>query len=365
MVKLGEVCDILDFMRVPVTASKRKKGIYPYYGANGVKDYVDDYIFDDELVLLAEDGGNFCSKEKPIAYRVSGKCWVNNHAHVLKPKDLLDVNYLCYSIMFYDVSKLISGTTRAKLNQASVKKMQIPLAPLDVQKHIADILDKTQEIIDSHKKQLEELDYLIKATFYDMFGDPVSNTKNWNYAKLEELGSMSSGGTPSRRNKEYFCGEIDWYTAGELNCLFLEESIEKITTKAIKESSTKLFKKGSLLIGMYDTAAFKMGILKKDSCANQACANICLNINSFVDISWLYYNLLFMRNYFLENRRGIRQKNLNLGMIKKFEIPMPNFELQNKFAEIVSKLEEQKSIVKQSITESENLFNSLMSKYFD
>lgn len=68
---------------------------YPYYGANGIQDYVDDFIFDDELVLLAEDGGNFGSKTRPIAYRVSGKCWVNNHAHVLKPKAGLDVDYLC------------------------------------------------------------------------------------------------------------------------------------------------------------------------------------------------------------------------------------------------------------------------------
>ena len=84
-VKLEEVCEILDSKRIPITSQDRKKGIYPYYGANGLQDYVDGYIFDDELVLLAEDGGYFGSKDKPIAYRVSGKCWVNNHAHVLKP----------------------------------------------------------------------------------------------------------------------------------------------------------------------------------------------------------------------------------------------------------------------------------------
>ena len=93
MAKLGEVCEVLDSKRVPITAANRVSGQYP--------DYVADYIFDDELVLLAEDGGNFGSKEKPIAYRVSGKCWVNNHAHVLKPKAVIDVDYLCYSLMFF------------------------------------------------------------------------------------------------------------------------------------------------------------------------------------------------------------------------------------------------------------------------
>ncbi len=114
MARLEDVCEILDSKRVPITSKDRISGPYPYYGANGIQDYIADYIFDDELVLLAEDGGNFGSKEKPIAYRVSGKCWVNNHAHVLKPLPNIDVDYLCYSLMFYDVSSIVNGATRQK-----------------------------------------------------------------------------------------------------------------------------------------------------------------------------------------------------------------------------------------------------------
>ena len=136
MAKLGEVCEVLDSKRVPITAANRVSGQYPYYGANGVQDYVADYIFDDELVLLAEDGGNFGSKEKPIAYRVSGKCWVNNHAHVLKPKAVIDVDYLCYSLMFYDVSGLVNGATRQKLTQSDMRKMEIPLRTMVEQKKL-------------------------------------------------------------------------------------------------------------------------------------------------------------------------------------------------------------------------------------
>ena len=121
---LEECCEILDSKRIPITASDRKEGPYPYYGANGVQDYVADYIFDDDLVLLAEDGGNFGSKEKPIAYCVSGKCWVNNHAHVLKPKSNVNVDYLCYSLMFYNTDGLVNGATRQKLTQAAMRKMQ-------------------------------------------------------------------------------------------------------------------------------------------------------------------------------------------------------------------------------------------------
>lgn len=125
-ITIEECCDILDSRRIPITASERRNGRYPYYGANGIQDYVADYIFDDELVLLAEDGGNFGSKTRPIAYRVSGKCWVNNHAHVLKPMANVDVDYLCYSLMFYDTEELVNGATRQKLTQAAMRKMLIP-----------------------------------------------------------------------------------------------------------------------------------------------------------------------------------------------------------------------------------------------
>ena len=101
MARLEEVCEILDSKRVPITAKDRVAGPYPYYGANGIQDYVADYIFDDELVLLAEDGGHFGSADKPIAYRVSGKCWVNNHAHVLKAKECIDIDYLCYPMFLF------------------------------------------------------------------------------------------------------------------------------------------------------------------------------------------------------------------------------------------------------------------------
>lgn len=177
MARLGEICEILDNKRIPITASNRKSGPYPYYGANGVQDYVDSYIFDDELVLLAEDGGNFGSKEKPIAYRVSGKCWVNNHAHVLKPKEGLDVNYLCYSLMFYDVTGLVNGATRQKLTQADMKQMEIPLPPMEEQKKIAAVLDKVSDLIAKRRRQLDKLDLLVKARFVEMFGEPGTKKK--------------------------------------------------------------------------------------------------------------------------------------------------------------------------------------------
>ena len=167
--KLEDVCEILDSRRVPITAKDRKAGAYPYYGANGLQDYVADYIFDDELVLLAEDGGNFGSKERPIAYRVSGKCWVNNHAHVLKAKPSIHVDYLCYALMFYDTEGLVNGATRQKLTQAAMRQMVIPYRDMTEQLQIIEKISQIVRSIEKRKEELQLLDQLVKSRFIELF----------------------------------------------------------------------------------------------------------------------------------------------------------------------------------------------------
>ena len=174
--KLEDVCEILDSRRVPITAKDRKAGAFPYYGANGLHDYVADYIFDDELVLLAEDGGNFGSKERPIAYRVSGKCWVNNHAHVLKAKPNMHVDYLCYALMFYDTEGLVNGATRQKLTQAAMRQMVIPYRDMTEQLQIIEKISQIVRAIEKRKEELQLLDQLVKSRFIELFGDPVRNS---------------------------------------------------------------------------------------------------------------------------------------------------------------------------------------------
>lgn len=126
---VAEVSDCLDRMRRPVTRVDRRAGPYPYYGANGQVDSVASYIFDDDLVLVTEDE-TFYGRTKPIAYRVSGKCWVNNHAHVLRAAAAVPTDYLCQSLMHYHVIPWLSGTTgRAKLTQGALSTLPLAIAP--------------------------------------------------------------------------------------------------------------------------------------------------------------------------------------------------------------------------------------------
>src|SRR6516225_841334 len=117
---LGEVVDFLDSRRRPIRESDRVAGPFPYYGANGQQGTIDKYIFDEPLVLLAEDGGFFDQPERGIAYRISGKTWVNNHAHVLRPKLQVNLDYLCRVLENYDVTPFITGTTRGKLTNSTL-----------------------------------------------------------------------------------------------------------------------------------------------------------------------------------------------------------------------------------------------------
>ena len=198
--KLEDVCEILDSRRVPITAKDRKAGTYPYYGANGLQDYVADYIFDDELVLLAEDGGNFGSKERPIAYRVSGKCWVNNHAHVLKAKPNMHVDYLCYALMFYDTEGLVNGATRQKLTQAAMRQMVIPYRDMTEQLQIIKKISQIVRSIEKRKEELQLLDQLVKSRFIELFGDPQRNPHGYKHTKLSDIATYYNGLTYKPEN---------------------------------------------------------------------------------------------------------------------------------------------------------------------
>ena len=143
---LGEVVEFLDSKRRPVKEADRKPGPFPYYGANGQQGTIDAYIFDEPLVLLAADGGFFDRPERGIAYRISGRTWVNNHAHVLRPRAGLDIAFLCRVLENYEVTPFISGTTRSKLTKGQAEKIEIPLPPLDEQRRIAAVLDQADEL---------------------------------------------------------------------------------------------------------------------------------------------------------------------------------------------------------------------------
>lgn len=144
---IGQVTECLDRLRKPVKASERSAGDVPYYGANGQQGWIDRALFDEPLVLVAEDGGHFDEPSRGVAYRIDGPAWVNNHAHVLRARpDMLETEYLHRVLRHYDFSPYISGTTRAKLTQAQLNAAEIPVPPLLLQRQFASTVGRMEGV---------------------------------------------------------------------------------------------------------------------------------------------------------------------------------------------------------------------------
>nr|DAU90531.1 MAG TPA: hypothetical protein [Caudoviricetes sp.] len=339
-----ECCEILDSQRVPIKGSERSAGEYPYYGANGIQDYVDDYIFDDELVLLAEDGGNFGSKTRPIAYRVSGKCWVNNHAHVLKPKSMIDVDYLCYSLMFYDTNGLVNGATRQKLTQATMRKMKIPKITLEEQLKIVEKLKKVQGVITKKRKQLERLDILIKARFVEMFGDPVSNPFNYDKVRLSQIADIKIGPFGSLLHKE------DYIENGHplVNPSHIVDSKISVDNK-LTISNEKYEELGAYKLQIGDVVMGRRGemgrcavVLEDGLLCGTGSIFIRPTQNVTADFIQKIISFPSFKKTIEDMAVGQTMPNLNVPIVSNFEIIHPPVEVQKSYYDFVTQVDKLK-----------------------
>ena len=167
--KLGDVAEFLDTMRKPLEGARRIPGPYPYYGASGIVDYVDGYLFNEELVLLSEDGANITDRNYPVCFLASGKYWVNNHAHVLRLKDGNENNFICTSLERKDYKQYNSGMAMPKLNQEVCRRIPIGCPSFNEQKKIGDYFRDLDHLITLHQRKCEKLKELKKYMLQNMF----------------------------------------------------------------------------------------------------------------------------------------------------------------------------------------------------
>ena len=167
--KLDDVVEFLDTMRKPLEGAKRISGSYPYYGASGIVDYVDGYLFDEELILLSEDGANITDRNYPVCFLASGKYWVNNHAHVLQTKQGNENNFICNSLERKDYTQYNTGMAMPKLNKETCKKIPISCPEFEEQKKIGDYFRSLDHLITLHQRELEKLQNIKKSMLEKMF----------------------------------------------------------------------------------------------------------------------------------------------------------------------------------------------------
>lgn len=342
--KLGEVAENLDNLRRPVTGNNRVAGEYPYYGASGIVDYVDNYIFDGDYLLISEDGANLTARKTPIAFSISGKNWVNNHAHVLKFETYVERKFVEYYLNNLDISEYVSGAAQPKLNQANLNRIPIPIPPLSVQSRIVEILDKFTVMEAELEEQLQaELE--LRKKQYQHYREQLLNFSytppsefNVVYKKLGEICTkVCSGGTPSTSNPEYYKGNIPWLRTQDVDWKDVYDTDIKITEEAIKHSSAQWIPANCVIVAMYGATAAKACINRIPLTTNQACCNLQVDEN-IAHYKYVYHWIC--REY--ERLRALgegSQSNLSGKKIKDYKIPLPPLSEQARIVEILDKFD--------------------------
>ena len=191
--RFDEVTTNFDKKRVPLSGSQREKrrGPYRYYGAQGVIDYIDDYIFDGTYLLIAEDGENLKSKKQNIAQIATGQFWVNNHAHIVQGNDLCDTRFLCYLLNSMDLSGYVTGSAQPKLSQANLNAVTITIPDIAVQRKIVEYLYTIDQKIETNQRINDNLQQQAQAIYRDWFVDytPFGGTppETWVRGKLKDI----------------------------------------------------------------------------------------------------------------------------------------------------------------------------------
>jgi type I restriction enzyme S subunit len=259
--QLGDVIELFDYQRVPLNSRERqeRQGEYPYYGAQGIIDHIDGYIFDGRFILVAEDGENLNSKKLPLALFATEKFWVNNHAHILRGKfDVADDTFLLACLNNADIKPFVTGAAQPKLSQANLRQIEIPLPPLPVQRRIAGILSAYDELMENSQRRIRVLEAMARSLYREWFvhfrfpgheklprvASPLGDIpQGWEMKKLGDLISYNRRATkpgPHLDERKYV----------PIDCL-PSKSLALLEAKPIEEaqSSLQLFEKGDILFG--------------------------------------------------------------------------------------------------------------------
>lgn len=333
VVELGDVVEVMDRLRKPITKSDRKSGKYPYYGATGVLDYIDNFIFNERLVLLGEDGAKWGPGERS-SFIADGEYWVNNHAHVLKPIDnkIID-SYLVNLLNEMDLLPYITGVTVPKLNQEKMRGIKIPLPPIEIQREIVAELDGYQKIIDAAQ------------TIVQSYKPTIKINPEWERAKIGDVAKLMTGGTPSRSVDEFWSnGTIPWLVSGDIHKGLIRECDGRITELALKNSNARILPRDSVMIalnGQGKTRATVALLAGEGFTCNQSLVAIT-PVKERLDAGFLYYQMKGMyqeiRAINGDNQRG----GLNMPLIRNLNILVPPIEVQR---EIVAELEAEQKLI--------------------
>ncbi len=288
--RFDEVTINFDKKRVPISGAQRKKrqGKYRYYGAQGIIDYIDDFIFDGTYLLIAEDGENLKSQKQKIAQVVDGQFWVNNHAHIVQGNELCDTRYLCYLLNSMDLSGYVTGSAQPKLSQANLNSLILHLPSISEQRTIVEYLYMFDKKISVNQQINDNLQQQAAALFESWFVnlDPWNGVQpsDWENAPLGSFVEIKRGGSP-RPIQDYLSDSgLRWLKISDvtsLNSPFVLEIKEHIKEDGLRK--TVFLHAGELVLSNSATPGIPK-ILDVDTCIHDG---------------WLYFPKSELSKYYL------------------------------------------------------------------
>ena len=365
--KVQDVADRFDNLRIPVAANLRVHGKTPYYGANGIQDYVDGFTHDGEFVLVAEDGANDL-KNYPVKC-VNGRIWVNNHAHVLQGKaGIADNSFLAFAISQSDIESLLVGGGRAKLNAETLMSIEFRLPCLQEQHQIGEYLTRLDHLITLHQRKYDKLCVLKKSMLDKMFPKGGSLypeirfagfTDPWEQRKLGELTESYSGGTPAAGESEFYGGSIPFIRSAEIAA----ESTELfLTEKGYESSSARMVKPGDVLYALYGATSGEVAVSRQKGAINQAILAILPrdDCDARYITAWLRKQKGYIVTTYLQGGQG----NLSGVIVKNLEVFIPSLPEQQKIGFMLSHLDSLITLHQRKLELLRNIKKSMLDKMF-
>lgn len=366
--KLDDVVEFLDTMRKPLEGAKRASGPYPYYGASGIVDYVDGYLFDEELVLLSEDGANITDRNYPVCFLASGKYWVNNHAHVLRTKKENENNFICNSLERKDYTQYNTGMAMPKLNKETCRKIPVLCPAFEEQQKIGDYFRSLDHLITLHQRKCDGVKSLKKYMLQKMFPQNEQKvpeirfegfTEAWEQRKLGEITESYSGGTPTAGKKEYYDGNIPFIRSGEISS---DKTELFISDEGLNNSSAKMVKTGDILYALYGATSGEVSISKLKGAINQAILAIrpYQNYDSQFLMQWLRKSKETIIGTYLQGGQG----NLSGNIVKELLVDVPTSEEQKQIGNYFSNLDSLITLHQQKCEELKKIKKFMLQKMF-
>jgi type I restriction enzyme S subunit len=368
--KLGEVAIFLDGRRKPIKSSDRLKikGEYPYYGASGIIDYINDYIFDEEIILLGEDGENIISRNLPLAFKVVGKCWINNHAHVLKPKQNYQIDFLTQLLENVSYVQYNTGTAQPKLNQEICRGIPLTFPCYVEQTKIASFLNGVDEKLQALKQKKTHLLQYKKGVMQKIFSQELrfkdDNGNEYPAWVEKKLGDILIKNSKKNKNQEF---KIVQSVSNKRGFVNQDEYFEDRIIASKDLSNYYVIQKGDFA---YNPSRIDVGSLAYKFDNNTSVISPLYISFKTVGVSLVDAFLLewFTTQQFTRQMNssfeGSVRNTLSYESLRKIEIAFPSLEEQNKIANFLSAIDDKINHCQAQIEKTEVWKKGLLQQMF-